>query len=68
VLGNHKVNIAHMALGRLQNQPGGEAIAVLNVDGDVPDEAIAEVSSHKDVSCVKLIKMPPATAPLSWLQ
>ncbi|QDT25186.1 D-3-phosphoglycerate dehydrogenase [Gimesia panareensis] len=68
VLGNHKVNIAHMALGRLQNQPGGEAIAVLNVDGEVPEEAIAEVSSHKDVSCVKLIKMPPATAPLSWLQ
>ncbi|MCA9015561.1 MAG: phosphoglycerate dehydrogenase [Planctomycetaceae bacterium] len=68
VLGNHNVNIAHMALGRLQNQPGGEAIAVLNVDGEVPEAAIAEVSSHKDVSCVKLIKMPPATAPLSWLQ
>lgn len=68
VLGNHKVNIAHMALGRLQNQPGGEAIAVLNVDGDVPEAAIEEVSQHKDVSCVNLIQMPPATAPLSWLQ
>ncbi len=68
VLGNHKVNIAHMALGRLQNQPGGEAIAVLNVDGDVPEAALEEVSQHKDVSCVNLIKMPPATAPLSWLQ
>lgn len=68
VLGNHNVNIAHMALGRLQNQPGGEAIAVLNVDGDVPEAALAEVSGHKDVSDVKLIQMPPATASLPWLQ
>ncbi len=68
VLGYHYVNIAHMALGRLQNQPGGEAIAVLNVDGDVPEAALAEVSGHKDVSDVKLIQMPPATASLPWLQ
>ena len=32
ILGKHRVNIAHMALGRERNEPGGDSIAVLNLD------------------------------------
>jgi D-3-phosphoglycerate dehydrogenase len=65
--GRHAVNISHMALGRLQNTPGGEAVAVLNLDNEPSDEALEEVRSHPDVTGVKLIKLPPAGAPLPWL-
>jgi D-3-phosphoglycerate dehydrogenase len=67
VFGRHQVNISHMALGRLQNTPGGEAVAVLNLDNEPSDEALAEVGSHPDVTGIRLIKLPPAGAPLPWL-
>jgi len=40
-LGNHCVNIADMTLGR--KQEGGNAMIVLNIDGDVPTEALDEL-------------------------
>src|SRR6202022_842812 len=40
IFGKHKVNIAQMTVGR--QAAGGEAIAVLNLDSQPPDEAIAE--------------------------
>jgi D-3-phosphoglycerate dehydrogenase len=56
-----------MALGRLQNTPGGEAVAVLNLDNQPSDQALAEVAAHPDVMGIRLIKLPPAGAPLPWL-
>jgi D-3-phosphoglycerate dehydrogenase len=67
VFGRHQVNISHMALGRLQNTPGGEAVAVLNLDNEPSDQALAEVAAHPDVMGIRLIKLPPAGAPLPWL-
>ncbi|HID24244.1 MAG TPA: ACT domain-containing protein, partial [Planctomycetaceae bacterium] len=67
VLGNHGVNIAHMALGREKNEPGGNAVAVLNLDNEPSDEALQEVSSHKEVTGVELVRLPPAGAPLPWM-
>lgn len=42
ICGKHNVNIANFALGR--NAPGGDAIALLYVDEQVPAEAIKELT------------------------
>ncbi len=65
--GQHQVNISHMALGREKNEPGGDAVAVLNLDNEPSTEALEEVSSHPDVTGVKLVRLPAAGAPLPWL-
>jgi D-3-phosphoglycerate dehydrogenase len=67
VLGKHNVNIAHMALGREKHEPGGDAVAVLNLDNEPAAEALAEVRSHPEVTGVELVKLPRAGEPLPWL-
>ncbi len=67
VLGKHQVNIAHMALGRERSEPGGDAVAVLNLDNEPSAEALAEVRSHPEVTGVELVKLPRAGEPLPWL-
>jgi D-3-phosphoglycerate dehydrogenase len=67
ILGKHKVNIAHMALGRETNEPGGDSIAVLNLDNAPSAEAIDELAKHPEVQGVELVRLPPAGAPLPWL-
>lgn len=67
VFGKHKVNIAHMALGREKQEPGGAAVAVLNLDNEPSAEALAEVQSHPDVTEIQLVKLPKAGEPLPWL-
>src|SRR5262249_25542099 len=67
VFGKHQVNIAHMALGREHNVPGGDAVAVLHLDNELSAEALEEVRRHPDVTGVELVKLPPAGAPLPWL-
>jgi D-3-phosphoglycerate dehydrogenase len=64
--GKHAVNISHMALGREKAVPGGEAIAILNLDNEPSAAALAEVAAHKYVNAVKLVKLPKAGAPLPW--
>jgi D-3-phosphoglycerate dehydrogenase len=64
--GRHNVNISHLALGRERNEPGGQAIAVLNLDNEPSAMALAEVAAHPDVTGVELVKLPPAGAPLPW--
>ncbi|HVJ85908.1 MAG TPA: phosphoglycerate dehydrogenase [Caulifigura sp.] len=58
VLGKHKVNISSMALGREKNQPGGNAVAILNLDNEPSAAALEEVSKHPDVTGVQLVKLP----------
>jgi D-3-phosphoglycerate dehydrogenase len=67
VFGRHQVNIAHMALGRERNEPGGDAVAVLNLDNEPSPEALEEVRQHLEVTGVDVVKLPPAGAPLPWL-
>lgn len=67
VCGKHNVNIAHMALGREKNEPGGDAVAVLNLDCEPMSEVLAEVRKHPEVTGVELVKLPAAGAPLPWL-
>lgn len=65
--GKHQVNISHMALGRENNEPGGQAIAVLNLDNRPSEAALQEVIEHPQVTGVELVQLPPAGAPLPWL-
>ncbi|MER3414860.1 MAG: phosphoglycerate dehydrogenase [Gemmataceae bacterium] len=65
VFGKHQVNIAQMAVGR--QQPGGEAIAVLNLDSMPPEAALAEVRSHPLISSMSVVKLPPPGEMPPWL-
>ncbi|HEV3078504.1 MAG TPA: phosphoglycerate dehydrogenase [Gemmataceae bacterium] len=64
IFGKHAVNIAQMTVGR--QQPGGEAIAVLNLDGQPPEEAIKEVRAHPKISSLSVVKLPPAGEMPVW--
>jgi D-3-phosphoglycerate dehydrogenase len=65
--GRHQVNISHMALGREKNEPGGDAIAVMNLDNEPSPAALEEVLAHPDVTGVQLVRLPAKGAPLPWL-
>jgi D-3-phosphoglycerate dehydrogenase len=64
VFGQHQVNIAQMTVGR--RQPGGEAIAVVNLDSLPPAAAIDEVKKHGLISSVSVVKLPPAGEMPGW--
>jgi D-3-phosphoglycerate dehydrogenase len=66
IFGNHRVNIAQMAVGRAA--PGGTAIGVLNLDALPPAAALAEVSSQGDIQSVRVIELPPAGELPTWLR
>jgi len=65
IFGKHNVNIAQMTVGR--QMAGGEAIAVLNLDGPPPDEALNEVRGHPQISSLSVVKLPPAGEMPTWL-
>src|SRR5262245_16143290 len=64
IFGKHNVNIAQMTVGR--QTPGGEAIAVLNLDSQPPDEALREVRNHPQISSLSVVKLPPAGEMPAW--
>jgi D-3-phosphoglycerate dehydrogenase len=64
VFGKHNVNIASMNVGR--QQPGGEAIAVLNLDSPPPDEALKEVKAHEKIYNLNVVKLPPVGEMPMW--
>jgi len=64
IFGKHAVNIAQMTVGR--QQPGGEAIAVLNLDSQPPDEALREVQGHPQISSLSVVKLPRAGEMPAW--
>jgi D-3-phosphoglycerate dehydrogenase / 2-oxoglutarate reductase len=64
IFGKHQVNIAQMTVGR--RAPGGEAIAVLNLDGTPPEEALKEVRAHPHITSVSVVKLPPAGQSPPW--
>jgi D-3-phosphoglycerate dehydrogenase len=54
LLGDAKVNIATFHLGR--NKPGGDAIALVEVDGDVPGEVLNKTLTLPHVKQAKALK------------
>lgn len=65
IFGKHGVNIAQMTVGR--QVPGGEAIAVLNLDSPPPEEALAEIRTHPQISSISVVRLPPQQAGPAWL-
>jgi len=67
VFGTHNVNIAQMAVGRDSDSAGGKAIGVLNLDGKVPEAALAALDSVEGIHAAKMIELPmPGKLP-HWL-
>jgi D-3-phosphoglycerate dehydrogenase len=64
IFGKHHVNIAQMTVGR--RTPGGDAIAVLNLDNPPPEDALKEVRAHPQISSVSVVKLPPAGQTPPW--
>lgn len=64
IFGKHKVNIAQMTVGR--QMPGGEAIAVLNLDSQPPEDALKEVRAHPQISSLSVVRLPPAGEMPAW--
>lgn len=66
ILGNQRVNIAQMAVGRAKR--GGEAVGVLNLDSSPPDAAMQEVLDHPEIITAEVIELPPSGLLPAWLQ
>ena len=49
------------------DQPGGEAIGVVNLDAIPPEAALEEVKAHPDILSVSLIKLPKPGEVPPWL-
>lgn len=62
--GRHGVNIASMNLGRLK--PGGEAVAVLNLDSFPPEVALKQVATHPTIKSVNVVILPPSGEMPVW--
>jgi len=65
IFGTHGVNIAQMTVGR--QTPGGEAIGILNLDNPPPEQALAAVKGHPQISSLTVVKLPAAGELPSWL-
>ena len=66
IFGRHGVNIAQMAVGRAT--PGGEAVGVLNLDGEPSPDALAEVRQLPAITSATVVHLPAAGQLPSWLQ
>ena len=67
IFGAAGVNIAQMSVGREGNEPGGRAIGVLCVDGEVPAAAMSQLESIAAVDSVRMVPLPPAGTLPVWL-
>ncbi|MTI82057.1 MAG: phosphoglycerate dehydrogenase [Firmicutes bacterium] len=55
VLGNHKINIGGMQVGR--QQQGGQAVMVLSIDTATCDDTLKEIAAFNGVLDVKLVSL-----------
>jgi D-3-phosphoglycerate dehydrogenase len=55
ILGEHGINISAFHLGRLER--GGEAMAVIEIDGPLDDETIAEIRSFSPIISAQQIEL-----------
>lgn len=67
VLAEYSVNIGQMAVGRAGDEPGGPAVGILNVDNDVPSEAVEALDQIEGISAIQYVKLPARGTVPSWL-
>jgi D-3-phosphoglycerate dehydrogenase / 2-oxoglutarate reductase len=68
IFGRHGVNIAQMAVGRAGDTPGGDAIGILNLDGEPAPEALDAVRNLPAITSVTVVQLPAAGQLPGWLQ
>lgn len=61
ILGNRGVNISTFALGRREAVRGAEAIALVRLDGEVPDSIVLSIRGIAAMTEVRLVRLPAAT-------
>ena len=61
ILGEYRVNIAGMQVGR--HQRGGEALMVLNVDDEIPAAALDEIKTIAGVEATYRVSLPSELVP-----
>ncbi|NLX94861.1 MAG: phosphoglycerate dehydrogenase [Rhodopirellula sp.] len=67
VFGKHRINIAQMSVGRNSNQPGGNAVGVLALDGQPPAEALAELLAMEHITRAWVVNLPPFGEMPTWM-
>ncbi len=65
ILGSRGINIATFALGRREAVRGAEAIALVRLDGDVPDSIVMAVRGIAAMTEVHLVRLPSAATALA---
>lgn len=60
IMGRYNVNIAGMQVGRHEITRGGEAIMVLNVDNEIPDQAVDEIRGIAGIDATYVVSLPEA--------
>jgi D-3-phosphoglycerate dehydrogenase / 2-oxoglutarate reductase len=68
VFGQHQVNIGQMSVGRANQQPGGHAIGVLNLDAVPPRIALDQLMSIQAIEKLHVIELPAHGVLPEWLQ
>ncbi|MCU0714261.1 MAG: phosphoglycerate dehydrogenase [Pirellula sp.] len=68
VFGQHQVNIGQMSVGRANQQPGGHAIGVLNLDGVPPHIALDQLMAIQSIEKIQMIALPAHGQLPEWLQ
>jgi D-3-phosphoglycerate dehydrogenase len=67
VFAKHRINIAHMTVGREKSQPGGTAVGVLSLDSVAPAEAIRELLALDAVTKAWSVTLPANNVYPSWM-
>ena len=67
IFGRNNINIAQMAVGRPGNEPGGDAIGILNLDSTPSQKVIDEMLKIEAIKKVFVIELPDAGALPTWL-
>jgi D-3-phosphoglycerate dehydrogenase len=67
VFGRHRINIAHMSVGRGTSTPGGYQVGVLGLDNQPTAEALADVLALDAVKRAWVVSLPPADELPHWM-
>ncbi len=67
ILATEDVNIAQMAVGRVDDVHAGPAIGVLNLDTAASQAALDKVSEYEGIESVRMIQLPAFGEKPSWL-
>lgn len=57
ILGNHKINIAEMSLGRIRKGKKMMAMTVINTDNEVPPAVLNEIKKFEPILDAKVVKL-----------